>query len=257
MPVLIVEDDAQLRKLLEALMAKKGFVAESVDRGDVALKAIVSGRYTAIILDLMLPGMTGFEILDRLHATHPHLLKRIVVLTAVSQATLRATLPHHEALWHLMRKPFDIDELIVEVKECAAFHAEQVWSSFQRRSIDGGAQAGLIATLGMTGELAVVASYGFAPELLERYFPIVSTERFPLCVAALGGRPVWLTSCAETKPLLPIWTDRKSQAIATVPLKRDETVVGAIGWSFSSPQTFDERQREYFLDLADEAVATR
>ncbi|HYC61041.1 MAG TPA: response regulator [Thermoanaerobaculia bacterium] len=117
MSVLIVEDDPALEHLLYTLMVRERLGVEVERRGDVALRAIESGRYQAIVLDLMLPGMTGFDIVRRLARERPELLRRIIVITAVSQAQLQQ-FEHHSAIWRLIRKPFDVSEFVQTVREC-------------------------------------------------------------------------------------------------------------------------------------------
>lgn len=115
MSVLIVEDDPALERLLHTLMVRERLGVEVERRGDAALRAIKSGRYRAVVLDLMLPEMTGFDIVRRLARERPESLRRIIVITAVSQAQLRQ-FEHHAAIWRLIRKPFDISELVQTVR---------------------------------------------------------------------------------------------------------------------------------------------
>ncbi|PYQ53924.1 MAG: hypothetical protein DMF59_00430 [Acidobacteria bacterium] len=89
---------------------------------NAALEAIRSEAFDAVVLDLVLPGVTGFEIIRKLNETHPYLLRRVVVLTAISESAL-ADFPYEPLLWDLIRKPFDIDRLTRSLMRCIAFHA--------------------------------------------------------------------------------------------------------------------------------------
>ncbi len=64
--VLVVEDDELLVKVLERLLSVSGFTVRCVDNGEEALACAQSERPDLILLDGMLPGMNGFEILRNL-----------------------------------------------------------------------------------------------------------------------------------------------------------------------------------------------
>src|SRR5690349_7281976 len=117
MSVLIVEDDPSLGRLLRTLMGRERLGVRVETRGGVAVQAIGSGQYRAIVLDLMLPGMTGLEIVRHVGRVRPELLGRIIVLTAVSQSRLH-DLEHRSEIWSVIRKPFDLFELVRTVREC-------------------------------------------------------------------------------------------------------------------------------------------
>ena len=117
--ILVVDDDAAIRRLLTTLLARTHAKVEAVDDGQDALARLQSGRYSVVILDLMMPRTDGFEVLDRVSELMPELLERIIVLTAASSKTL-TKLDTHKRVWRVIRKPFDIDELLHSVAECAA-----------------------------------------------------------------------------------------------------------------------------------------
>ena len=84
MSVLIVEDDPALGRLLCTLMVRERLGVAVETRGDAALPAIESGRYRVVVLDLALPGMSGFEIVRHIARDRPELLQRIIVVTAIA-----------------------------------------------------------------------------------------------------------------------------------------------------------------------------
>jgi CheY-like chemotaxis protein len=261
MSVLVVEDDNRLRDFLAIVVRRCGLTCHSVSGGEAGLSAILSEKYSAVILDLMLPGMSGFEILQTLRATHPHVLRRIIVLTAVSQATLDQHFDSQSLIWALIRKPFDVMEVTATIQDCARFHS-RVWPDqkevsawIAQRAVEGGAKAGIVAILD-EGYLRIHASQGFAQDLLEKYFPLPVSGAYPLCVAVRNGRPVWLASLGGNVdyPLLSAWTASDTKSIAATPLMRRGKAVGAIGWSFLEPQRFDDRQRAHFLTAASDCL---
>ncbi|NNC90433.1 MAG: response regulator transcription factor [Akkermansiaceae bacterium] len=60
--ILIVEDDEKLAALVAEFLGKEGFAVETVHRGDEAVPRILNDGPDLVILDLMLPGMDGFEV---------------------------------------------------------------------------------------------------------------------------------------------------------------------------------------------------
>ncbi|HKB53426.1 MAG TPA: response regulator, partial [Ramlibacter sp.] len=69
------------------------------------------------LLDLMMPDVNGFELLERLCRDSPSLLSRVIVMTGASQRDLRSL--DTSRVWGLIRKPFDIDNLVTSTLACA------------------------------------------------------------------------------------------------------------------------------------------
>src|SRR6202451_900958 len=68
MRILIVDDDVELCELVEQYLKSQGFQIEAVHDGPLGLERSLSGTYSLIILDVMLPGIRGFEVLRRVRA---------------------------------------------------------------------------------------------------------------------------------------------------------------------------------------------
>ena len=106
--VLIIEDDYATQMLMSAVLRRAGLECITAEDGARGLFELTHGDYDAVVLDLLLPKMNGFEILRDLKCTAPHLLKRIVVCSAASHATFRdcADLGLASAF---LQKPLDIE----------------------------------------------------------------------------------------------------------------------------------------------------
>ncbi|HEY0159157.1 MAG TPA: response regulator [Thermoanaerobaculia bacterium] len=116
--VLIVEDDAAIRSFLVTLLSRDGYSPEVCGDGNDAVRMLRTNGYDAILLDLMLPGQFGFDVIRFLNAERPAMSPRVIVLTAASQATLNGF--DVSQVHAVMRKPFDVDALLASVRECAA-----------------------------------------------------------------------------------------------------------------------------------------
>jgi len=67
--ILIIDDDFELCTLVSEYLAAEGFRVEAVHDGETGLQRATAGNYLLIVLDVMLPGMSGFDVLRRLRAT--------------------------------------------------------------------------------------------------------------------------------------------------------------------------------------------
>ena len=66
--VLIVDDDRELCELVAELLGEEGFEVEVSNRSERGLERALSGEHALVVLDVMMPGMNGFEVLRRLRA---------------------------------------------------------------------------------------------------------------------------------------------------------------------------------------------
>lgn len=117
--VLVVDDDAAIRRLISTLLVRAHADVETAPDGQDALARLESRPYNVVILDLMMPTVNGFELLDRVAESMPELLERIIVLTAASPQAID-TLNAERRVWQIIRKPFDINNLLQSVADCAA-----------------------------------------------------------------------------------------------------------------------------------------
>ena len=116
MRALICEDDPAIRTLVKTVVKREGFTVETAEDGRQGLEKLATGCFELLLLDLMMPGIDGYEVVKRLVASHPSQLKRIVVMTAATDA-IRDGFPH--PVCTVLAKPFDISELTSAVRRCA------------------------------------------------------------------------------------------------------------------------------------------
>ena len=64
--ILIVEDDENIARMIEATLSMVGYRCDGCEDGSEAVRRILEGSYDLILLDVMLPGMDGFEILTKI-----------------------------------------------------------------------------------------------------------------------------------------------------------------------------------------------
>ena len=122
--ILIAEDDSAIRQLLRTVLQRHGFDAETAVDGSETLRIIAQRPVDVLLLDLMMPTLSGWNVLDELERLQHPLARRTILVTAASDKELE---PLH-AKYPVLRKPFDLDELLAtvrrmtgEVKPAAAF----------------------------------------------------------------------------------------------------------------------------------------
>ncbi|MBE9914039.1 response regulator transcription factor [Paenibacillus donghaensis] len=111
--VFIVEDEAPIAELLAYNLEKEGYVVASTGKGEEALELIRANRPDLILLDLMLPDMSGFDIC-RIASTENWNVP-IIMLTAKSDIVDKL-LGMELGADDYVTKPFDIREVIVRIK---------------------------------------------------------------------------------------------------------------------------------------------
>ena len=112
--ILVVEDEEHLAEGLRFNLEAEGYRVEIAETGPAAVEALAAGGSAdLVILDLMLPGFSGFEVLDRVRASGS--VVPVLVLTAVDSAGDRVRGLEAGADDYLV-KPFHLDELLARVR---------------------------------------------------------------------------------------------------------------------------------------------
>ncbi|GGA63202.1 DNA-binding response regulator [Edaphobacter acidisoli] len=110
--VLLVDDDVQLCNLLAERLATEGFAIETVHDGARGLERALATEYALVVLDLMLPGMGGLDVLRRLRKVSP---APVLILTARGEDSDRI-LGLEMGADDYVPKPFNPRELIARIR---------------------------------------------------------------------------------------------------------------------------------------------
>jgi DNA-binding response OmpR family regulator len=87
--ILLVEDDDNLANVYEMRLQAEGFKIVRVANGEAALQAALDSKPDLILLDVMMPKVSGFDVLDILRNTPETAGAKVIMLTALSQAADR------------------------------------------------------------------------------------------------------------------------------------------------------------------------
>ena len=117
--ILIVDDEPNIVISLEFLMKKEGFEVAVASDGEEALAKVASFSPDLILLDVMMPKKSGFEVCEALRADPQHSGLQIVMLTAKGRDTevAKGLALGADAYF---TKPFSTKELVAKVKEMLA-----------------------------------------------------------------------------------------------------------------------------------------
>lgn len=114
--ILVVEDEDSIRKFVKINLDRAGFVVKEAASGEEAIEIARHEHIDIVLLDIMLPGMDGFEVCKILRKEFPHL--GIVMLTAKSQ-DIDKIMGLEYGTDDYMTKPFNPMELVLRVKSLA------------------------------------------------------------------------------------------------------------------------------------------
>jgi len=112
--ILIVDDDDSIRGLLCTILSRRGFTVDTARNGIEALARLRSCNYAAMLLDLMMPMKSGYDVLDELKKSEA--AQRPIVFVLTAGGAIRDLDP--EVVAGSIRKPFDVEVLTDMVTAC-------------------------------------------------------------------------------------------------------------------------------------------
>jgi two-component system, NtrC family, response regulator PilR len=114
--VLVADDEEAIRRLVVHVLRRQGFDAVEATDGQHAIERLDAEPFDVLVLDLMMPRVDGFGVVNHLIETQPEMMERTVVITAFPRTAARERLHH---LCGILSKPFETSELIQLVQERA------------------------------------------------------------------------------------------------------------------------------------------
>src|SRR6202789_2046922 len=112
-PILLIDDDVELCSMLTDYLGRHGYQVTAVHHGKIGLEKALGGGYTMLLLDVMLPGLDGFEVLRRLRAAGSPM--NVLLLTARGEDVDRIVGLEIGADDYLP-KPFNPRELVARIR---------------------------------------------------------------------------------------------------------------------------------------------
>lgn len=112
--IMLVEDDNSLREIYEARLSAEGYTVVSAKDGEEALAMALKERPDLIIADVMMPKVSGFDMLDILRSTPETKNTKIIMMTALSQAEDRARAEKLGADRYLVKSQVTLEDVTRE-----------------------------------------------------------------------------------------------------------------------------------------------
>ena len=114
--VVLVEDEMNIAEAIRFLLGREGWRVEVLANGDNAVEVIRNAKPDLVMLDVMLPGKSGFDILNELRADTDMLNLPVLMLTARGQSRDRE-MAMRAGVSRFMTKPFSNSEVLEAVRE--------------------------------------------------------------------------------------------------------------------------------------------
>lgn len=115
--ILLVEDDDNLANVYETRLQAEGFATKRVANGEDALAAALEVKPDLILLDVMMPKVSGFDVLDILRNTPETVNVKVIMLTALSQESDRERAKSLGVDDYLVKSQVVIADVVDRVKE--------------------------------------------------------------------------------------------------------------------------------------------
>jgi CheY-like chemotaxis protein len=120
-PLLLVDDEPFVTGALSTLL-RRTWTVSVASSGDEALAALAGARFNAIVCDVMMPGMTGIQLAERIAATDPAMRARMVFLTGGADSAESVRFLERDDVRHLP-KPVsraDLDAALADFRDIPA-----------------------------------------------------------------------------------------------------------------------------------------
>jgi DNA-binding NtrC family response regulator len=112
--ILVADDEPNIRRVLEAMFSKEGYTVLTAENGKRALDLASTNQVDILISDLIMPDMTGVEVLQKVKQLHPHCSAVIVTAYGTIKSAVEAM---RYGAYTYLQKPFDMDEVRLVIKK--------------------------------------------------------------------------------------------------------------------------------------------
>ncbi len=111
--ILVVDDDETLRSVLSNELKNEGYIVETAADGDEAIKIVKQRKFDLALLDIKMPGVDGFQVLQYLKKEHPVI--KVIMLTGF--ADLKNAIEAKKlGADDFVSKPYDIVDLVTTIE---------------------------------------------------------------------------------------------------------------------------------------------
>ena len=110
--ILIVDDEPGIREMLAQALRDEGFVVHTAPNGQAAIKLLEQAPGYVVLLDVMMPLLDGYQVLDWLQQAHRQEHHTIILLSAACELTRVRALLESGRIACFISKPFDLEHIL-------------------------------------------------------------------------------------------------------------------------------------------------
>ena len=212
--IMVVEDDQSLREIYSIRLTAEGFDVVSAGDGEEALAIAVKEKPDLIVSDVMMPKISGFDMLDILRSTPETKDVKVIMMTALSSDDQRKRGESLGADRYLVKSQVGIEDVINSVKEVLSGKSAGSATVANATTVPTGAGVGAEAGAGTSEtNMAVDLKNGpqFNPNVMNQPNPAVPTQPVtPTVVAPAPTAPV--AQPTQPAPVSPVQPTVQPQA---------------------------------------------
>ena len=112
--ILIADDEPNIRRVFEAMFVKEGYTVLTAENGKKAVDLAATNTIDVLISDLIMPDITGVEVLQKVKQLHPNCAAIIVTAYGTIKSAVEAM---RYGAFNYLQKPFDMDEVRLVIKK--------------------------------------------------------------------------------------------------------------------------------------------
>lgn len=278
--ILIVDDDASIRRMLELLLTDAGYRVSTASSGEEALAYVDLVTPDLILLDLMLPGINGHAVAERIKSNRQRPFIPIILVTARSDSKTRVT-GLDAGADDFLSKPLEFAELLARVRSLLRLQRSQRSLQAEQRKTElllhltrelgttldlddllthflekladaiGAVRASIILTLNeetvFYSSSRYQASINLADILNTGAAGWVLREKQPLVIADCENDERWISSTSFQATI---------RSIAAAPIIREGRVLGVITVVHHTPNHFREAHVDLLTSVAQQSAVT-
>jgi DNA-binding response OmpR family regulator len=113
MKILLIEDEPRLNEFIKKGLEQNGYVVDASTHGSAGLEMVSVNSYDLVLLDVMLPGQSGFEVLENMRRFNIKIPVIIISALSHSQAVIEGL---DKGAADYIKKPFDFGELLARIR---------------------------------------------------------------------------------------------------------------------------------------------